>query len=175
MAHEDDTLRSFILDDRIKGLSYSQIEAKHGIPALEAMAIVREAIESTTVDDVWEQRGIQMLRIEKTIEYLWKGVEEGSFKHAEALIKAIERLSEMLDLNKETIKHEITIISDEETLQMLAVLKQNNVLLKQKIIESGVDPQSLEEWPEWASHAATTAVAEIEMQQGEDGTWLPIQ
>jgi len=161
---ENDGLTQLILDDRIRGRSYAEIELKHGIPAIEAMAMVREALESTTMRDPIEMRGIVMLRTEKIIEHLWAGLEQGSFKHGEAIIKALERLSELLDLNQETIRQEITIISDEETLQIFEVLKRSNALLRQKLDalplpESAV--RALEAWPEWVAETTTTAVEEV--------------
>lgn len=160
----NDGLTQLILDDRIRGRSYAEIELKHGIPAIEAMAMVREALEATTMRDPIEMRGIVMLRTEKIIEHLWAGLEAGSFKHGEAIIKALERLSELLDLNQETIRHEFTVISDEETLQLFAVMKRANQLLYSKVKELPLSAEAafeLEAWPAWVAETSTAAVEEI--------------
>lgn len=170
----NDGLTQLILDDRIRGRSYAEIELKHGIPSLEAMAMVREALESTTMRDPIEMRGIVMLRTEKIIEHLWDGLEKGSFKHGEAIIKALERLSELLDLNQETIRHEFSVISDAETLQLFEVMKRAYQLLYQKVAtlplaEGG--QEALSQWPEWIAETSTAAVEEVLYLDEADNTY----
>jgi hypothetical protein len=170
----NDGLTQLILDDRIRGRSYAEIELKHGIPAIEAMAMVREALESTTMRDPIEMRGIVMLRTEKIIEHLWAGLEAGSFKHGEAIIKALERLSELLDLNQETIRHEFTVISDEETLQLFAVMKLAFAQLQQKVNAlplTDAAVQALEAWPEWVAESSTAAVEQVLYLDESDNTF----
>jgi len=170
----NDGLTQLILDDRIRGRSYAEIELKHGIKAIEAMAMVREALESTTMRDPIEMRGIVMLRTEKIIEHLWAGLEAGSFKHGEAIIKALERLSELLDLNQETIRHEFTVISDEETLQLFAVMKQAYGLLHQKVLSLPLTDDAkkeLEAWPEWVAETSTAAVEQVLYLDPADDTY----
>lgn len=168
----NDGLTQLILDDRVKGRSYLQIEQKHGIPAIEALALVKEALESTTMKDPFEMRGIVMLRTEKIIEHLWEGLEGGSFKHGEAIIKALERLSELLDLNQETIRHEISIVSDEETMKIFTVLKHANEALLRRLMELDLTPSvrsELEAWPEWVAAATTEAVEQVLYLDETDG------
>lgn len=160
----NDGLTQLILDDRIKGRSYMDIELKHGVPAIEAAAMVREALESTTMRDPIEMRGIVMLRTEKIIEHLWSGLEAGSFKHGEAIIKALERLSELLDLNQETIRTEVTLISDAETIQLFEVMKRANQLLLAKVKTLSLSEDAtheLDAWPEWTAESTTLAVEEV--------------
>lgn len=168
-----DGLTQLILDDRIRGRSYAEIELKHGIPAIEAMAMVREALESTTMRDPIEMRGIVMLRTEKIIEHLWEGLEQGSFKHGEAIIKALERLSELLDLNQETLRIEQTIVSDEETLQLFQVMKAAYGMLYEKVKKLAVTDaaiKELEAWPEWVAETTTAAVEHV-LYADENGTF----
>ena len=170
----NDGLTQLILDDRIRGRSYAEIELKHGIPAIEAMAMVREALESTTMRDPIEMRGIVMLRTEKIIEHLWEGLEGGSFKHGEAIIKALERLSELLDLNQETIRIEQTIVSDEETLQLFQVMKQAYALMYNKVKPLAVTDaaiKELEAWPEWVAETTTAAVEHVLYKDEADGVY----
>ena len=168
-----DGLTQLILDDRIRGRSYAEIELKHGIPAIEAMAMVREALESTTMRDPIEMRGIVMLRTEKIIEHLWEGLEQGSFKHGEAIIKALERLSELLDLNQETLRIEQTIVSDEQTLQLFQVMKEAYAMLYDKVRRLAVTDaaiKELEAWPEWVAETTTAAVEHV-LYQDDDGVF----
>jgi len=170
----NDGLTQLILDDRIKGRSYLDIELKHGVPAVEAMAMVREALESTTMRDPIEMRGIVMLRTEKIIENLWAGLEQGSFKHGEAIIKALERLSELLDPNQETIRTEVTLISDAETLQLFEVMKLTNLALLAKVKELPLTPDAakeLEQWPAWTAEASTAAVEQVLYMDDNDGVY----
>lgn len=172
---DNSALTQLILDDRIRGRSYAQIEQKRSIPAIEAMALVREALETTTMRDPIEMRGIVMLRTEKVIEHLWEGLEQGSFKHGEAIIKAVERLSELLDLNQETIRHEVSLVSDEQTMKIFEVLKRAQDLLHAKInaleLTDGARQELIEGWPEWAASSTTTAVEEVLYHDEEDGTY----
>lgn len=170
----NDGLTQLILDDRIRGRSYAEIELKHGIPALEAMAMVREALESTTMRDPIEMRGIVMLRTEKIIEHLWDGLEQGSFKHGEAIIKALERLSELLDLNQETLRIEQTIVSDEQTLQLFQVMKEAYALLYLKVKALAVTDtaiKELEAWPEWVAETTTAAVEHVLYRDDADDVY----
>lgn len=164
-----------IIKDRVSGLNYLDIADKHGIEPVEALAIVREALESTSMRDPIEMRGILMLRLEALIENMWEQIEKGSFKHVEAAVKAMDRLSELLDLNQQTIKHEISVMSDEETVQMIAVLKSNNTRLYERLsqLELG-DEARLElesSWTQWTADTAMEAVEEIILIEDEDGVY----
>lgn len=164
MSDDNDALLGMLLDDRVRGLNYFDIEAKHGIPAAEAKSMVNEALAEAASKDPIEMRYVVQLRLEKIVENLWQGLEQGSFKHAEAIIKSIERLTDLMDLNQATIKHQITIISDEETKQFLAVLKANNQKLYEKVEKLPLGKKAaaeLESWPEWAAEAATEAVEKV--------------
>lgn len=158
-------LTDLIIRERVKGLSYYQIEQKHGVPALEARELVREALQSTSIEDEWEQRGIMMLRIEKVIENLWDGVENGSFKHAEALFKGIEQLSQLLALNKQVIEEQQASITDEQAAIIYAVITANNRQLLD-YIEQQLKPnkrqlERLEDWPQVSAESATQAIEEV--------------
>lgn len=165
-----------IIDDRVKGYNYLDIANKHGVEPIEALAIVREALESTSMRDPIEMRGILMLRLEALIQNMWDQIEKGSFKHVEAAVKAMDRLSELLDLNQQTIKHEISVMSDEETVQMIAVLKSNNTRLYERLsaLELG-DGARLElesSWAQWTADTAMEAVEEIILVEDlEDGVY----
>lgn len=175
MANEDNGLVELLLKDRVEGKSYLDIEKKHGIPAAEARAMVMEQLAQVATKDPVEQRGILQLRLEKVVDHLWAGLESGSFKHGEAILRAAERIAELMDLNQATIKHEIAIISDQETAKILEVLKQNNATLYQFISSIKLTDEQrleLEAWPQWAAAASTEAVESvIYMDEDEDGVY----
>ena len=155
-------LVDLIIADRVKGISYREIEQKHGIPALDAREMVREAITSTAMEDEWEMRGIAMLRIERVIEHLWTGVERGEFKHAEAMIKAIEQLSNLLALNKQVMEEQRAAITEEQAAVVYAILKENNRQILQ-FIQNQLKPNKrqtevLQEWPAVVADASLVAI-----------------
>lgn len=164
MTDSNATLTKMLLDDRVNGLSYLEIEDRHGIPAVEARQMVMEALADVVSKDPLEQRGIITLQIEKVIRYLTEGLEAGSFKHGEAIIKATERLSELHDLNQQTIKHEVTVMTDENAQLIFEVLKQNNNALRERVRQLELSESNLlqlDAWPEWEAEAATEAVTNV--------------
>lgn len=171
MSNESD-LTDLVIKERVKGLSYYDIEKKHGVPALDAREMVRQALSTTSIEDEWEQRGIMMLRIEKVIEHLWDGVEQGSFKHAEALFKGIEQLAQLLALNKQVIEEQKAAITDEQAALIYMVITENNRMMLQYIHEklepSPVQLEVLEEWPQISAESATNAVEAVLYEEEED-------
>lgn len=163
MSDNNEGLVELLLDDRIKGRNWLEIQTKHGIPAEEARQLVNETLNSIATKDPVEMRYLMQLRLEKIVDHLWTGLEAGSFKHGEAILKAIERMAELMDLNQDTIKHQLTIISDEETLRIFDVLNGYGRKLYEKVETLPLTPeakQELEAWSEWTSLAATEAVEE---------------
>lgn len=164
MTDSNATMTKLLLDDRVNGLSYLEIEHKHGIAAVEARQMVMEALADVVSKDPLEQRGIMTLQIEKVIRYLTEGLENGSFKHGEAILKATERLAELHDLNQQTIKHEVTVMTDENAQLIFEVLKQNNNALRERVRKlelSEANLLQLDAWPEWEAEAATEAVTNV--------------
>lgn len=172
---EDNGLVQLLLDDRVSGKTYMDIQAKHGIPAAEARALVMEALTQVATKDPIEQRGILQLRLEAVVDKLWAGLEAGSFKHGEAILKAAERIAELMDLNQATIKHEISIISDQETAKLLSVLRENNAKLLAYVKTLPLTEEAqleLEAWPQWVATASTEAVEEVlYMEEDENGIY----
>lgn len=165
-------LTDMIMDDRVKGLSYYDIEKKHGIPALDAREMVREALSKTSIEDEWEMRGIAMLRIEKVIENLWAGVEQGSFKHAEALFKGIEQLSQLLALNKQVMQEQKAEITDEQAALIYTVVTENNRQIYE-FIQNKLKPNKkqltvLENWTEVTAEASTNAIEATLVEEDDE-------
>lgn len=164
MSNESN-LTDLIIRERVKGLSYYQIEQKHGVPALEAREMVYEVLNSEQMDDEWEKRGIAMLRIEKVIENLWDGIEQGSFKHAEALFKGIEQLSQLLALNKQVMEEQKSTITDEQAELVYMVVTENNkqmlAYINEKLNPNQEQLEILEAWPQVSAESATQAVETV--------------
>lgn len=160
----NDALAQLLIDDKIRGKSYLEISAKHGIPVDEVVSILRDVYAATQIKDPNEYRALLQLRLEKIIDKLWDGLESGSFKHGEAIVKSVQQLQELHDLNEKTIIHEFTIISDAETEKILAVLKYSNNRLLNKIEALPLTDEAKKElvmWPEWTAETATDAVEQI--------------
>ena len=161
----DSSLTDLILRDRIKGLSYYDIEQKHRIPAIEARELVHEALSKTSADDEWEQRGIMMLRIERVIENLWDGVENGSFKHAEALFRGLDQLSNLLALNKQVMEDQKNQLTDQQAEIIFMVISENNKqmleMIRRELKPNKTQERKLEEWPQITADIATAAVEAI--------------
>jgi hypothetical protein len=167
----DSKLTDMIIAERVKGKSYYDIENKHGIPAIEARELVREALASTSIEDEWEQRGIMMLRIEKVVENLWVGVEQGSFKHAEAMFKGIEQLSQLLALNKQVMEVQRASITDEQAQLIYMIITENNKHLlgyiNEQLAPNKKQLTKLESWPSISAESATNAIEAV-LYIGED-------
>lgn len=161
-----------VLDDRVRGRSYNEIAQKHGIEPLDAREMVREALASTSIEDEWEMRGIAMLRIEKVIENLWTGVEQGSFKHAEALIKGIDQLSQLLALNKQVMEETKAAITDEQAAWIYSVVTENNRqiynFVTEKLKPNKRQQQELESWAVVAADAATQAIEAVIQEEDDE-------
>jgi hypothetical protein len=171
MADGNNALTAKLLDARVKGKNYFEIEAMYGIPAAEAKQMVNEILEEVAERDPVEMRYLVQLRLEAITANLWEGVEAGSFKHADSILKAAEQLAVLMDLNQNTIKQQLTIISDEETRQLFQVLKLYSAGLYQKVAALPLSQKArlqLEEWPEWTADAATQAVEEAVYAEVEE-------
>ena len=167
MANDLDTrdvLTDKLVEERVRGRSYGDIARKHGIPAEEVIRIIRAELESVTIRDPQEYRALLQLRTEAIIDKLWDGLEVGSFKHGEAILKAVNTLQELHDLNEKTIVHQINVILDEDATKVFDVLKIQNSKMLEKVLQLKLTPhvkKELEQWPEWAAETATEAVEQV--------------
>lgn len=158
-------LTDLIVQERIKGLSYFEIAKKHEIDALEAREMVREALTISAPDDEWEQRGIMMLRAERVIQKLWDGLESGSFKHAEALVKTLDHLASLLALNKQVMESRKAEITDQQAQLVYEVMTRygDKILqyINKELAPNKRQLAKLEEWPQIAADASTDALEEV--------------
>lgn len=163
MVEAENALINKLLEARVKGKNYFQIEAEYGIPAAEAKQLVSEALQEVASRDPIEMRYLVQVRLEAITNHLWDGLEAGSFKHADSILRAAEQLAVLMDLNQNTIKQQLTIISDEETRQLFQVLKLYSSALYSRVATLPLNQKArtaLEQWPEWTAEAATEAVEE---------------
>lgn len=163
MEETNNALVTKLLEARVKGENYFEIEAKYGVPAAEAKQLVNEALREVATQDPIEMRYLVQVRLEAITKHLWEGLEAGSFKHADSILRAAEQLAVLMDLNQNTIKQQLTIISDEETQQLFQVLKLYSAGLYQKVASLPLNAKArtqLEQWPAWTADAATQAVEE---------------
>jgi hypothetical protein len=162
---EDNAMAEKLLSDRVRGRNWLEIELKHGIPAAEARQIVNELLSEVATKDPIEMRYLMQLRLEKIVDHLWDGLERGEFKSGEAILKAAERMAELMDLNQDTIKHQITIISDEETLKLFNVLKEYGNRIFERVSALPLNSKARAElestWHEVTAEAATESVEHI--------------
>lgn len=164
-------LTDLLLDDRIDGLSYDRIGKKHGIDPLDARAMVREALSRTADEDEWEMRALSLLRLEKVVQHMWTGVEQGSFKHAEALFKGLDQINTLLALNKQVVEERRAAISEEQAELIYLVIKENNRQIRQFIgsMKLNKTQQALmEEWPVIESEASTKAIEAVLVEDEEE-------
>lgn len=168
----DSTLADMILEDRRRGLNYHAIGTKHGIDPIDARALVREVLEKTSDEDEWELRAISLLRLETVVQNLWTGVEQGSFKHAEALFKGLDQINQLLALNKQVVEDKKNELTDEQVAVIYQVVTENNTQIYNAIIDK-LKPNkkqmaALEEWPAIASDAATNAIEATIVDEDDD-------
>ena len=167
----ESNLTDLILEERVRGKSYNDIEKKHGIPAIQARELVREVLAQEAMDDEWEKRGVALLRLERVIDHLWDGVETGSFKHAEVLIKSIQTVSELLALNKQVVAENRAALTDEQASLIFMVMQENNrqmlEYINKNLKPNKTQQAKLEEWPQISADAATQAVEAVLMEDDE--------
>jgi hypothetical protein len=169
---ENDGLVQKLLDERVKGRSYVEIGNKHGIPPEEVHALVREALSSHTITDPLEFRTLVQLRIEKVIENMWTGLEKGEWKQAEVILKAVERLQELYDLNEQRMTTDRHELSAREVQIILTVMEQQSERLFEWVTSLPLGKKAnqlvLESWSEQAAEVATGVIEEVVYAEVEE-------
>lgn len=159
-----DNLQQMLLAEAISGRSFYEMEQKHGIPALECATLIKNALASAPAFTTIEQRQLLSLRLEAVVGYMWAGLQNGSFKHGEAMLKAIHEAAELNALvAKQTVEH-VTYFQDQQMIQIIRMLEYNNAELRRKIDSLELTAeirQELEAWPEWVAESATNAVEAV--------------
>lgn len=154
-----------LVKDRVEGLSYPEIAVKHGLEVVQCYGMVRGFLEETTIDDEFEQRGIQMLRLDAIVKHLWSGLEAGSFKHAEAIVRAVNELGVLLDINKQALEEAKYRVSEEQGEIIYRVVEHLTGGLQRRISQLQLTSEQTkvmeEQWPSWNYEAATEAMEDV--------------
>lgn len=170
--HNQDDMTDLILADRIDGLSYDAIGKKHAIDPMDARSLAREALARTAEEDEWELRAISLLRLEKVVQKLWAGVNTGSFKHAEVLVKTLDQINTLLALNKQVMEEMKSAISDEQAEIIYAVVSENNRQIF-RFLQDELKPNKkqllvLDNWSSVAAEASTAAIEAVLVEEEDE-------
>lgn len=170
--NEVETLPDLLLDDRVAGLSFDHIAKKHGMAPEDVRVMVREELSKTAEEDEWEMRALTLLRLEKVVSHLWRDVEKGSFKHAEAMFKGLDQIANLLALNKQVMEKQQAAISDEQAALIYHILTENNNRIK-AYIDKTLKPNktqraALEEWASVAAEVSTGAIEATLVEEDDE-------
>ena len=110
-------LDEYILQMRMAGLRHAEIAARIGAPMTERevvsiLARLTRGMEKTTAS---EMRMLQVARLEAIINMCWNLAATGSEAHIELLIKTLERLGKVFDLESERSVIEVQYVTDQQT------------------------------------------------------------
>jgi len=117
-----------LLDDqiyrmRVQGLGASDIAQRLGSKVSTKFVEDRLAdlLSRRNQLTTGEYRALQVGRLEAVLNMMWGWAESGSVNHIELILKAIERLNKIFELEKETSRIEVEIISDGQAQTMKMV------------------------------------------------------
>lgn len=116
----DDTIISM----REAGLSHRQIALELGPDISEEEVISRLSHMYGKMEEVTtaEYRMLQVGRLEQVINMCWGLAKNGSPDHIELLIKAIERLNKMFELEQERSKVEVEIVTNAQAVMFMSIV-----------------------------------------------------
>jgi len=114
----DDTIYQM----RLSGMGAPDIAARlgSGVTVAFVEARLRDQLAKRNTLTAGEYRWLQLGRYEALINMMWGLAEAGSEKHIPLLLMALERLNKMYELEKETTRIEVEIISDGQAQTMKA-------------------------------------------------------
>ena len=121
-----------LLDDTIftmrsSGMSHRKIAAElstQGAKITEDEVADRLAVMYSKMEKVTtaEYRMLQVARLEQIINMCWNLASEGSSDHIESLIKVIERLNKMYELEKETTRIEVEVVTNAQAVMLMSIV-----------------------------------------------------
>lgn len=158
----DDTIMSM----RQSGLSHRKIAAELGEGVTEDEIADRLAQMYTKMEQVTtaEYRMLQVGRLEQVINMCWNLASMGSADHIELLVKAIERLNKMYELEKESAKIQVEVVTNAQAVMLLSIITGVlNVLTSDPRITKAVP---IEELQQITAKALDVAEAEIVDEDG---------
>lgn len=122
---ETSQLDEMVYQYRISGLRSSDIAARIGPPHTEdsVNAIIMKMVKRMETQTPSEIRMLQTGRLEAIINMLWNMSTQGSVPHVEVLLKAIERLNKIYELESDKTRIEIDYITDAQTETMFRTVQ----------------------------------------------------
>lgn len=120
---------SSMLDDsiwqmRIEGLDPREIAQRVGGTMTEEEVLRRLSVMYAKMDNVTatEMKALQVARLERLINMMYRWADSGSVDHAKLIIDAIERLNKIFALESDKAKIEIQIVSDRQASLIISVV-----------------------------------------------------
>lgn len=127
--HSDSAVGETMLDDtiytmRMSGLSHKRIANELGATITENEVTRRLGVIYAKMEEMTstEYRMLQVARLEAVINMCYSYAQDGSEGHIELLLKAIERLNKMFELESEKSKIEVEIVTDAQAVMLMHVI-----------------------------------------------------
>lgn len=173
-----------VVDDLIRGRPLSRIAEDLGITPEEAHEVWREHLRDnySPWSDI-ELRYLTLARLERMVDLLWDQVAAGDYasegRQTANLIKVIERVQELMALNKDPLAEAQVELTKAQTQLLHGMLVEMRTMLLLKVVET---LQSLEltenqretlvtlvesQWSAWYHEASQEALA---MTRGQENT-----
>lgn len=187
MAFEKVDPTEKIVNGLIRGRSFSRIAAEMGgswtpeqVHKIWTDYLNKNYSPSTEI----EMRFLSLARLERLLDLLWNQVEGGDFategKQTANVIKVIERINELMGLNRDPLKEAQVELTKAQTQMVYGILVQLRVSLLNKVMRS-VDTLELDDnqrettrtqieasWSDWFHEASTMAWEQV--KEGEEVT-----
>jgi len=128
----------------------------------------------TRVTDYWasnhmtdaEYRHQQLRRLEKLVDALWDGMEQGSIDHIATMLPVLQEISKLLGLNKQKAITEIQVIDQRQQTLVINYLDAVTETLYQKVLGTVTNDDERQEiasgWDDWVASAASEPMKMIE-------------
>lgn len=131
---------------------------------------VRERLSSITsrmsqfTDE--EYRMLQLGRLESLIGFMWQQVESGSADHAKIMLEGIDRISKLLDLDKQKVRIKVELVSHAQAAMITAVVQATiSVLMDSPQLRGILDQNAMEGL---AGQAMDAAIEIIDAARGDE-------
>lgn len=106
-----------------------------------------------------EYRMLQLGRLESLVSFMWKQVESGSADHAKILLETIDRISKLLDLDKQKVRIKVELVSHAQANMIAAVVQATiSVLLDSPRLAGVLDTNEMEGLAGLAMEAAIVII-----------------
>lgn len=134
-------LTAMMVEQRARGRTSSEISAKTGVSVAEVQRRVREhLLDNYGAEDVAMQRMLMINRLERIIDALWDQVMEGDMategKQVKNLIDSMERLSRLMDLDKDRVRDELVRLGEAQTEMVHTMMAAMRTELASKVMQA---------------------------------------